>query len=219
MFGIFTPKVNGKLTPGGKLLEKIKASEDTPERIVETLFSAPKTGIKSGAVEALTQLKRGFDRYLEPEAAKDAWNDIRLAHWAKMTQGTNGQLLGYDALKNNLKAAFAKQGSLTNKLYTPAERAYIGRFVRELDRITYKDPNPSRSAIGVSMFARQFGGFLLDRVPAARLVFEWSGLPEHFNSQAAKRAVSQATNQARAQSQASRLAPLVPAAAQARRRD
>lgn len=191
MNAVFKPQQQGVLTPGGKLLQSIQANADTPERVVSSLFSGPKSDIRPGAIEALQRMKTGFNRYLPPDAANRAWNDIRLAYWSRLTQNPQGDLLGYQAMKQNLKAALNQQGSLVEKLFTPQEKAQIQRFITQLDKITYKDPNPSGTATGLMVFARQFAGKILDAIPFARVALESTGIPEHYAASVAKKAVAQ----------------------------
>ena len=66
------------------------------------------------------------------------------------------------------------------------------RFVRQLDKVTYKDPNPSGTATGVAVFAKQFVGKILDSFGGvARLAFEYSGVPRAYGTAVARRAVAQ----------------------------
>lgn len=191
MHGIFAPRVGNKLTPGGRLLEKVKESADTPERVVSTLFSGPKAEIKQGSIEALNNIKRGLDRYADPVAANKTWNDIRLAHWAKIMLGGNGEVLGPQALKENLKHALNKQATLMTTLYNAAELSQMRRFLQQLEKVTYKDPNPSGTATGVAVFAKQLFTKILDAVPYGRAAWEYSMLPTAYGKAVAKKAVAQ----------------------------
>ena len=188
---IFQPRQGTKLTPGGKLLEAIQANADTPERVVSSLFSSAKGDIKSGAIEAIDLMKKGFERYLHPAQATAAWNNIRLAHWSRLVEGANGEMLGYQAMKENIKTALNKQETLIQKLYSPGEIAQIKRFLSQLEKITYKDPNPSGTASGVGVMARQFASSLIDSLPFARTAIEYLGLPERHAAAVAKKAVAQ----------------------------
>lgn len=210
MRSIFEPREEGVLTPGGKLIEKILDSADTPERVVSALFSGPKADIKAGTVEAIANIKKGLDKYVDKTRAREVWNDIRLAHWAKITQGGNGELLGYQALRENLKNALNKQSTLTKSLYTPDEIAQLRRFVNELERITYKDPNPSGTSTGVAVFAKQFVGKLLDAFGGmGRTAFEISGLPRAHGTSLAKRAVGTALGKPKPDTSASIALPAI----------
>jgi hypothetical protein len=191
---IFKPSEGGSLTPGGKLLESIQANADTPERVVSALFTGPQADIKAGAIEAIDKMKQGFQRYLPPDQAAKAWNDIRLAYWSKMTNVKTGDLAGYQLLKSNLKTMLNQQGTLAAKLYSPAEIAQIKRFIGQLDKITYKDPNPSGSASGIGAMMKQFVGKILDATPFARAAFEYTGIPERHAAGVAKKAVAQFAN-------------------------
>jgi hypothetical protein len=192
MNSIFAPSQGKSLTPGGKILEQMQASADTPERVVSLLFSGPKAEIKTGAVEAINSVKKGFDKYLPPDEAKAAWNDLRLAHWSRLFQGGDGKVLGKDALKSSLQHALNKQSSLMKVLYRPQEIEQMRRFVSQLEKVTYKDPNPSGTATGVAVFAKQFLGKLLDAFgPLGRTAFEYSGIPTAYGSAIASKAVAQ----------------------------
>lgn len=194
MQGLFSPSVKGRNTPAAKLMAELEAS-DSPERAVQILFGPasaqnPST-IKAGAVEALRSMKAALKKYADPRIAGDTVADLKIAYWARLVQNNKGLPHSPQVMLNNINAALSSQRTLVQELYSPAEIGQIRRLAKELERITYKDPNPSKSSYGVGVLSKQFMGKLLDAIPMARTAYEYSGIPKAVGAAAARRAVEQ----------------------------
>jgi hypothetical protein len=194
MNSIFKPQgATGRLTPGGQLLEKIAQNADTPERIVHALIPSPNTEIPAGTIEALGLIRRGMQKYGPAGADGQVWNSIKMAYLSKLTQGRGGEFLSPHMMSQNLRKAMTAQKTLFETIYAPADRAVIGRFVRQLDKVNWKDPNPSGTATGVASLAKQMFGKLLDAFgPLGQAAWEFSGVQHAWGTSVAKQAVKQA---------------------------
>ncbi|MBS0237221.1 MAG: hypothetical protein JSR89_02215 [Proteobacteria bacterium] len=108
-----------------------------------------------------------------------------MAYLSKLTQGKNGEFLSPQVI--------SRQATLFNTIFSPADRAVIRRFLNELDRISWKDPNPSGTAtslagLGNQLFAKFFDAF----GPLGRAAFERSGLQQAWGTSIARQAVREA---------------------------
>lgn len=144
-----------KGSQGATLLKQIMDKADSAEGIVNALFTGPTAQIKGGTMSALNNLKRAYDTYLEPAAAKAAWDDIRLAYWLKVTTDKGNDVRNPAALASSIKNMLGTQGSVARSLYTPAELASMRRLAAAMDDIKRKNPNTSWSAIGVGSLLKQ----------------------------------------------------------------
>lgn len=195
---IFEPSVKGKATPGAAIIKKV-LEQDTPERVIDAVFSGPRAGIKDGSLEAIKRMRMAVDTYGDKAAAQDLWASLKVAHWSKLVQGKDGQLLDNKVILNNIRTAFANQRSLMDTLYTRSDREIMLRAIRMLEGVTYKDPNPSGTATGVAVLAKQMFGKLMQALgPIGQTAIEYSGLPKAYGTAVARRAVSQAAPNARA---------------------
>ncbi|MFT3731121.1 MAG: hypothetical protein QM780_06805 [Hyphomicrobium sp.] len=194
MNAVFKPRgSDGNLTPGGKLLERIATSADTPERIVHALIPSPNAQIPAGTIEALNLIRKGMHKYGAPGADGQVWNSIKMAYLSKLTQGKNGQFLSPQVMSQNLRKAISSQATLFNTIYSPADKAVISRFLTQLDRVNWKDPNPSGTATSLAGLASQLFGKLLDAFgPLGRATWEYSGIQHAWGSSIARQAVKQA---------------------------
>ena len=195
MNSIFKPKgQDGQLTSGGKILERIAQSADTPERIVNALIPSPNAKIPAGTIEALNLIRRGMQKYgATPGADGQVWNSIKMAYLSKLTQGKNGQLLSPQVMSQNLRKAMTGQASLFNTIYSPADKAVISRFLNQLDRVSWKDPNPSGTATSAAGLAKQLFAKFFDAFgPLGRAAFERSGLQQAWGTSIARQAVREA---------------------------
>lgn len=195
MNGMFAPSVRGRLTPGGRIIEKV-LNGDTPESIVNALFHGPKAGIGNGALEAIAHMKRAVMTYGDTTVATDFWSSLKAAQWSKIVQGKDGQMLGYQQQLTNARTAMVNQRSLMEALYEPSDLALMGRYIKTLEGITYKDPNPSGTATGVAVLSKQLFGKLFNAFgPVGRTVLEYSGIPKAYKAAngaaVARKAVSQ----------------------------
>jgi hypothetical protein len=192
MNGIFKPMKDGKLTPGGRILERIAGSADTPERIVDALIPAPNSAIPDGTIEALGHIRRAMQKYGNPGAEEQVWNSVKVAWLSKLTQGRNGEFLSPHVMSQNLRKAMSGQASLFNTVFAPSDKAVLGRFLTQLDRINWKDPNPSGTATSLAGLGKQLFGKILDAFgPVGRAAWDYSGVQHAWGSSIARQAVKQ----------------------------
>jgi hypothetical protein len=143
-------------TPGARILADVLKKADSAEGVVNSLFSGPKSEIKGGTITALSSLKKAYDTHLAPEAAKAAWDDIRLAYFLRMVQDKSGNVYGAQALQSNINQTLGTQASVARMLYTPAEVSAMRRFAMSLQGIEKKNLNRSWSGVSAAGFARDF---------------------------------------------------------------
>lgn len=148
-----------------RILAKVLNDANSAEEIVNALFSSPsKAQIKNGAVPALDSLKKAYDKYLSPEAAKAAWDDIKLAYWVKTTTKPTGEVMEPAMLSSALKTAANSQNTVWLTLYSPQERATFRMLASVLDDVKRRNPNTSWSAIGVGQLAKDIGDAVLTMI-------------------------------------------------------
>lgn len=194
MNSIFMPRgKDGQLTAGGKIIERIQKSADTPERIVDALIPSPNSQIPAGTIEALSLIRRGMQKYGAPGTDGQVWNSIKMAYLSKLTQNKAGQFLSPQVMSQNIRKAMTSQASLFDTVYTAGDKAVIARFLNQLDRINWKDPNPSGTATSIAGLGKQMFGKLIDAFgPIGRAAFERSGLQQAWGTSIARKAVEQA---------------------------
>lgn len=196
---VFRPR-NAEMRPtaGGRMLQSIM-SKGTPEEIVDALFTGQtRSQIKDGSAEALDLIKQGLDKYAPPETAKETWNALRIAYWLRIVQNKGGDINTPQAILTNLKNAFWAQRSIATRLYTPQEMREMSRILNQMEAITWKDPNPSGTATGVAMHAREFLQTLFDWAGGSRVIRTALGVADRtlgisnkFGGAQAAKAVSQ----------------------------
>lgn len=198
MQGLFSPSVKGKQSPAARLISDLMDA-DSPERAAQILFgpasSTSPSSIKPGAIEALRSMKAALQRYADPRIAGDTIADLKIAYWAKLVQSGKGLPHSPQIMLNNIRAAFTNQRTMLNELFSPAELSQIQRLAKQLETITYKDPNPSGSGYTAAALTKQFFGKLLDAIPFVREALEFTGVPDAVRGQAARRAVDQTVRQ------------------------
>ncbi len=115
-----------------------------------------------------------------------------MAYLSKLTHGPNGEILSAQVMGQNIRKALNRQTSLYNTIFDPGDRAVIMRFIAQLNRITWKDPNPSGTATGVAGLTKQLFGKFFDAFgPLGRAAFERSGLQQAWGTAIARQAVQQ----------------------------
>jgi len=196
MKDLFAPRdASGRMSEGGKLLSSIIDKADSPERVVSTLFfnSAQPSSIKNGGVEVLQKIKGILDKYPSQDVAKQTWDDIRTAYWMRLVQDKKGDMFTPGVMLNNIKASIKSQGTVIRTLYSPEEVAHIGQFVKALEQITYKDPNPSGSAVGAAALLKQAVAKLFELIGGnsriGQAVVDYSGVGRAYGTASAKAAL------------------------------
>jgi hypothetical protein len=163
-----------KGSAGAQILAKVLEKTDTPEGIVNALFTGPNSNTKNGTLTALNHLKAAYDTYLEPAAAKQAWDDIRLAYWLKFVGDKGNDVKTPGNLANAIKSMMGSQPTIVKTLYSREEIDLFRRVAAAMEDIRKKNPNTSWSAIGVGQLMKDIGGVLLQAIgwnsPIARTV-------------------------------------------------
>jgi hypothetical protein len=154
-----------KGSAGSRIMASILKKADSAEGVVNALFSAPSSGqIKGGAVAALDSLKKAYDTYLPKEAAKAAWDDIRLAYWMRIAEKKTGDVGGPQALATSIRTAINSQGSIAKKLFTPEEIGEMNRLATVLQGIARRNPNTSWSGVSMGALLKDIGNAVLNIV-------------------------------------------------------
>lgn len=154
-------------TAGARILGKVLKTADSAEEIVNALFSAPvRSDIKTGAISALRSLKEGYTRFLEPEAANAAWNDVRLAYWNRLVSNRAGEVPGPAQLASSIKNAIGSQQTMMKELFSPAEIGRMQRLASILDDVKKKNPNTSWSGVSVGNLMKDVGDAMLSMIGA-----------------------------------------------------
>jgi len=156
-----------KGTPGARILADVLKKADSAEGVVNSLFTGPTSEIKAGTIHALQNLKQAYDKYLAPEAAKAAWDDIRLAYVLRMVQDTTksvGDPVGAQALQSNINKVLSKQMSVARELLTPEEIGMLRRFSMSMQGIEKKNINRSWSGPSIASYAKDFFNTLITAV-------------------------------------------------------
>ena len=158
-------------TPGAHILKSILKSADSPELIVNALFSGPaKSEIKAGGVDALKALKLGYDRYLPKDAAKSAWDDVRLAYVMRIIEQKTGDAGGPAALATAIKSALHNQATVAKLLLTDQERGYLARLAMTLDEVKKRNPNTSWSGVSMGALMKDVSNGLLSMIGANTVI-------------------------------------------------
>lgn len=156
LHGLFEPKAAGVPTTAAKKLGKLINPETTPEEALDTLLGrgAPTSSPPEGAVPTLRQVQRVLG-----DAGQDAWDNLRLAYWVKLTQGKlpNGGwgVISPIKLRGNINSALANQKSVLDVLYTPEEQATMKRLAAALEDVTYTPPNPSGTSYALDQMNKR----------------------------------------------------------------
>jgi len=197
MHAIFRPTgQNFQRNSATRVMETV-LNDATPEKIVSTLFGSGKGQIKDGAVQALTLIKRGLDRY-SPQNAAETWNTIRAAHWSRLIEGADGKLLSPTVVRKNIDSALSSQSSLMRVLYTNEDRKEMMRIARVLGGVSWKDPNPSGTATAAQGLMREFFTTMFKALPignTAKMALEFSGIPARARNAAGFVGAQNATSQ------------------------
>ena len=139
-------------------------------------------------------MKAALRKYGDPRIASDTIADLKIAYWARLVQNKQGAAHSPQVMLNNIKAALANQKTLVQELYSPAEIGQMRRLQNALERIVYKDPNPSGSGYMIAALVKQFFGKIMEAFGAkgvlARTALEWTGLPSAHSRALVNRAIS-----------------------------
>ena len=196
---LFEPKdASGRLSPSGHRLAKILdgAKADSGEAVITSLFgSHGSRGINTGTVSALKNFKSALDRFAPKADAGNAWNDVRLAFWARLVTNKGGEMLGPQAIAGNIKQAFHTQNSVLETLYKPQELREMRTFLRAIESVAYKPPNASGSGYTAASFMKDGIVKFLDAFGLGRYLdaaVTYTGIGNALNTAAARQAASAA---------------------------
>lgn len=163
---LFEPTRNGTKTPAARIISQVMDEADSPERVITALLgdAGPRTTPKPGVIDALTRIKAILNKggnQAGDMAAKETWNDIRMAYWLKLTTNKRGEPLSPTMLSQGIDEAFQNQSTLLKTLFSDKEMAEFRAFARAVSEAAYKDPNPSGTASALRTMMRGEGGSLL----------------------------------------------------------
>jgi hypothetical protein len=168
---------------------------DSGEGVIQALLgSQGSRSANEGTVTALRQAKAALERF-GGDGGKQAWDDIRLAYWTRLVTGKNGEVLGPQALTNNLKAAITNQKSVLQTLYAPQEISQIRRLMRAVEVAAYKPPNASGSGYTAAEAIKELTGKFLNLVPGSQYLragLDVTGVPNAVGAMRARAAMDQA---------------------------
>lgn len=198
----------GQQTAAARILGDVMDKSDSAEAVVARLFGGGPSAHRAtqrGEIEALVRMKELLSKHGDANSAQGAWNDIRAAYWMRLVQDKKGELYSPKVMLNNIKMALNNQETVVQTLYDRSEQMRIARLVRDLQTITYKDPNPSGSSYGIASFAKEFfqtifRAFGLNSAPAQLAVGaagKFTGITDAAGKVAAKRATDQSAMPAR----------------------
>jgi hypothetical protein len=193
---LFSPtEAGGRTSAGARRLAKAMQGADSGEGVIQALLgSQGSRSMVEGTATALRQTKAILDQFGD-EGGKQAWDDIRLAYWSRLVQGKNGELLGPQALMNNIKTALTNQRTVMMSLYGPEEMAQIRNLMRAVEVAAYRPPNASGSGYTAIEGMKEMFGKLLNLIPGNQLIrggLEMTGLPAQVGAMRARKAMSQA---------------------------
>jgi hypothetical protein len=151
-------------TPAAALMKTVFKGADSPEQIVNAIFTGPASQIKGGAPTAIRQMNRAYDTYLDSAAAAQAKADLGLAYWLKMTADKGNEVKTPGQLASAIKTMLGDHKSLTRELYSPETIASMRRLAMAMDDIRQKNPNTSWSAIGIGKLMSDVGGAMLKTI-------------------------------------------------------
>jgi hypothetical protein len=153
-----------KGTPAANLLKTVFKGADSPEQMVNAIFTGPSSQIKGGAPTAIRQMNRAYDTYLEPAAALQAKQDLGLAYWLKMTADKGNEVKTPGQLSSAIKTMLGDHKSLSREIYSPETLASMRRLAMAMDEIKQKNPNTSWSAIGIGALLKDVGTGILKMI-------------------------------------------------------
>lgn len=153
-----------KGSAAANILKTVFKGADSPEQVVNAIFTGPASQIKGGSPTAIRQMVRAYDTYLDPAAAIQAKQDLGLAYWLKMTADKGNEVKTPGHLSSAIKTMLGDHKSLSREIYSPEVLASMRRLAVAMDEIRQKNPNSSWSAIGVGALMRDVGGAMLKAI-------------------------------------------------------
>ena len=165
---ILRPKdKKGRLTAAGRKLDEILDNHLSSQEVISTIF---------GRGSAVSELPKGAEQVLMTfqgsamhpeiggEAAKKAFDSLKLAYWARLVVDKNGKALSPRRMSNNIDAAFQKHKGAIRILFDKQDRKLIEKFNSVLKDLHVEHPNPSLSSIGVAHNTRKAVSGLLNSI-------------------------------------------------------
>lgn len=159
-------------TAGADVLSKVLNKSDSAEGVIDALFSGQtRSNVKSGSIDALGNLKTAYRKFLEPEAAAAAIDDLKLAYMKRAVEDAGGKLKEPRALASALRNMLGSQRSVLNALEISAEQqAMIGRLASVLEDVSKRNPNTSWSGVSMAGFMKDIGNALLTMIGGNSLI-------------------------------------------------
>lgn len=112
-------------------IESMVSGGKSPDELVNIAFGMTQIS-KPAAARFIGRLKTAFGD--SPEAL----DGLRAAHFMKLTTGKNGEILGAQAITNNILGTERNAGETIRQLYKPEEWSQLKRLASALDAMTPK---------------------------------------------------------------------------------
>jgi hypothetical protein len=142
---------NGKATDiGRKMVAKLVAGEASPEEVAQAALGAAQVSKPAGA-QFVKRLKSALKPANGPE--NPAWGELKAAVLQKMTTGKGGEMLGPQAIVNNLKESLRNRKTMMQELYSPEEIEGLWRTTKIMDALVPKGMKGRSSGTAERMFA------------------------------------------------------------------
>lgn len=197
-------------TAGANVLANVLKKSDSAEGVIDALFSGQtRSNVKSGSIDALGNLKTAYRKFLEPNVAQAAVEDLKLAYMKRAVEDAGGKLKEPRALASALRNMLGSQRSVLNALEISAEQqASIGRLASVLEDVSKRNPNTSWSGVSMAGFMKDIGNALLTMIGGNSLVGRAASgvVLKPLQEQYGKAMVRQATGNG----QGARLVPALP---------
>ncbi len=158
---LFGPTDGRKLSPGGKIIQRIVDDPHSAEDVIGLVMgrSGPKSAPMKDSIQALDILNNltgarthggSGARLLSQTSATRVKSDLKLAYWGKLVVDKSGEMHAPHMIIDNISSALQNQRKILSRLYSSEEVELIRSFRRAMQQVAAKDPNPSGSATAVA---------------------------------------------------------------------
>jgi hypothetical protein len=152
LFELFEP--GGATSPAAKKISTVMNDATSPEEVITALGLGTTNKIATGQYQALRHMKT----ILTENGEREAWDSVRMAHWAGLVTDKRGNLMSPALIRNNIDSMFANQQSIAGVLYSDAERSMMKRLSVALEDATFKPPNASGTSYELERMRQKFSG-------------------------------------------------------------
>ncbi|WP_191062531.1 hypothetical protein, partial [Geminicoccus harenae] len=148
-------EIRPKDADAGKVMQRILSTDTTNQEVANWLYGAGELGSSTSSKRVLERMGKALGE------DSQEWAAIKQGAWVRMIWGNKAQSLGEmpkDTIINRINNALNGRGKeITERLFTPAERAAIAEFrdVLKLTTTPRRLTNPSGSGAYVERAMRQ----------------------------------------------------------------